>query len=96
MAFQAAAQGALDLESRVRRACRDRFYQDRLLSRIVPDLQRLLNIPPQEEEDARWDVDAALPSGLWSPNEGVVAGGINYGDTEDFEPAEVTTGSDDS
>ncbi len=95
LAFQAAAQDVPDLESYVRRACRDNFYQEHLLSRIVPDLQRLLNIAPQEE-DALWDADAALPCGLWSPGEGVVAGGVNYGDTEDVEPAEVTIGRDDS
>jgi CRISPR-associated protein Cas1 len=81
MAFQAAAAGPQDLERRVRRACRDLFYRERLLARIVPDLQKLLDIAPQEgDEDTSWDIDAALPGGLWSPSEGAVAGGVNYGD----------------
>lgn len=93
LAFQAAAQGDQDLERRVRHACRDLFYSERLLGRIVPDLQQLLGIPIQEEDDTPWDDDEALPGGLWSPGEGLVAGGVNYGD--EAEPREkVTDGGD--
>jgi CRISPR-associated protein Cas1 len=95
VAFQAAAHGAQDLERRVRRTCRDFFYQERLLARIVPDLQQLLKIAPQDYEDTNWDSDAALPGGLWSPAEGVVAGGINYGEEAELQETEVADGRDD-
>jgi CRISPR-associated protein Cas1 len=81
-AFQAAAQGPQDMERRVRHTCRDLFYRERLLARIVPDLQQLLNITAQDEDDTRWNSDAALPGGLWSPAEEVVAGGVNYAEEE--------------
>lgn len=83
------------MERRVRHTCRDIFYQERLLARIVPDLQRLLNIAPQDEEDTNWDIDAALPGGLWSPVEGVVTGGVNYGE-EELQKMESDDGRDDS
>lgn len=95
LAFKAASEGPLDLERRVRHACRDLFYSERLLGRIVPDLQRLLGVPIQEEDDTSWDDDEALPGGLWSPGEGVVAGGVNYGDEADLLE-EATDGGDGS
>lgn len=93
VAFKTAARGIEDLERRVRRACRDLFYQERLLARIVPDLQALFNIPAQAEEEADWDSEAALPGGLWSP-EGIVAGGVNYGDDPGPPKAGEADGSD--
>jgi CRISPR-associated protein Cas1 len=80
VAFQAAADGPQDIEQRVRRACRDVFYSQRLLARIVPDLHRLLEIPMLDQDNISWDEDEALPGGLWGPEEGTVAGGVNYGE----------------
>ncbi len=76
-AFDATAAGTEDLESRVRRACRDAFRRGRLLARIVNDIQRLLDIPPAPDLGA-FDDDASLPGGLWDPVDGVVRGGVNW------------------
>lgn len=77
-AFQEVARGAGKLESRVRHRCRDVFAQQNLLDRLVPGLERLLDIPLPEESDFDWD-DAA-PGALWDP-QGAVAGGRNFGGT---------------
>lgn len=45
IAFAAVAAGTQDVAQRVRRACRDAFYQQRLLERIVPDMYRLFELP---------------------------------------------------
>lgn len=77
IAFEEAARGTEDLESRVRHRCRDVFYEHRLLKRIVEDIAALFGdiIEPGEVPT---DEDMALPSELWDP-EGNVAGGRNFG-----------------
>jgi CRISPR-associated protein Cas1 len=60
-----------ELERLVRLACRDRFRETRLLTRIVPDIQRVLGSHPEEAEAALAgfapDDDPALPTELWTP-----------------------------
>lgn len=53
LAFETVAESPESLESRVRLACRDRFRQTRLLSRILPDIDQLLQVPSEETEDER-------------------------------------------
>lgn len=77
VAFGVVAQGNHDLESRVRRACRDAYKVGRLLQRIVPDIEHALGT---SSADAAWDEDDASPGGLWDPEEGEVAGGVNRAD----------------
>lgn len=83
-AFEAVAEDGPGLEGRVRRKCRDRFHEQRLLARVVADIQRVLDVDGSSEgtaeaaEDAEYDSDEALPSGLWDPEVGVVPGGIDY------------------
>ncbi|NBU65458.1 MAG: type I-E CRISPR-associated endonuclease Cas1, partial [Chloroflexia bacterium] len=45
IAFAAVAQSDANVAQRVRRACRDAFYTQRLLARIVPDLLGLFALP---------------------------------------------------
>jgi CRISPR-associated protein Cas1 len=78
VAFRAVGEGTDDLEGRVRRACRDIFHRERLLQRIVPDMDRALSVEAQGESD--FDADDALPGGLWDPQAGTVAGGVNQAD----------------
>ncbi len=78
-AFQAAKDGDEGLEGRVRRFCRDYFKERRLLTRIVDDLDRVLDIGPLPAESV-FDVDAAAPGDLWDPEVGSVTGGINQAD----------------
>jgi CRISPR-associated protein Cas1 len=81
-AFSAVADGNHNLESRVRRACRDSFHAQRLLQRIVPDIQFALGLRVDrvEEPSHDFDIDQALPGGLWDPELGEVEGGTNQGD----------------
>lgn len=79
MAFQAVAEGEDNLESRVRHACRDEFHQEKLLPRIIPDIQESLNIPI-DESDEIFDFDEAAPGDLWDPETGTTEGGKNWGD----------------
>ena len=78
LAFELVAESEADLEGRVRRACRDVFRSRRLLARIVPDVERVLEIGGEPAEG--FDADEGLPSGLWDPETGSVAGGVNHGE----------------
>ena len=78
LAFQIVAEGETDLEGRVRRACRDMFHARRLLGRIVPDVERALEVGGAP--GGEFDADEALPGGLWDPERVEVEGGVNHGD----------------
>jgi len=85
-AFEAIAADEPGLESRVRRACRDRFHQTRLLARVVDDIDHVLQ-SAQSTKTATEEEDETLPSGLWDPELGVVPGGVDYS-----QPPEGETG----
>ena len=68
VAFWAVSLGTQDLYKRVRRGCREAFKSQRLLKRILPDIDRLLdisNLSPDHAPDP--DVDPAAPSPWWDP-----------------------------
>jgi CRISP-associated protein Cas1 len=77
LAFRLTAESTEKLETRVRHACRDLFYQKRLLARILPDLDTISGFRATDEEEEAADSDPALPGALWSP-EGEDEGGILY------------------
>jgi CRISPR-associated protein Cas1 len=78
LSFEMTAADTANLEARIRRACRDKFYEGRILQRIIPDIGRILAIDPSEQTDEDdYDGDMALPGGLWDPEVGQVCGGIN-------------------
>jgi CRISP-associated protein Cas1 len=80
-AFQAAAEGPYNLETRIRRQCRDYFFRERLLQRILPDIERAMEIGrPMGEPD--FDAADNPPGGLWDGTDGTVAGGVNWSDEE--------------
>lgn len=60
-AFETVAESELKTESRVRALCRARFKEARLLQRILPDIDDLLDIPEDVEESFALDP----PSELW-------------------------------
>lgn len=90
-AFAVAAAGADDVEGRARRLVRDVIVERQLLKRVVPDVQRLFDAPPEDATQApppdagrapdlsAADPDAGdLPPGdLWAPD-GEVRGGTNW------------------
>lgn len=84
VAFKEAAQGANNLESRVPRSCRDQFTSTRLLARIIPDLQKLLDFP-DVPTITDYDSDGAAPGGLWDGEGRTVAGGTNFSSEDDAE-----------
>jgi len=77
-AFKVVAEGTDDVEGRVRRACRDAFRENRLLARVVEDIDRVLSVEAERQDGATspFDADEALPGGLWDPS-GEVEGGVN-------------------
>jgi len=86
LAFKLTAESAEKLETRVRHACRDLFYEQKLLGEIINDIDNLLQLSAEidvEGGDAEdYDGDAAMPSGLWSPDDSYgtqTPGGVNYG-----------------
>lgn len=84
-AFQAARDGSIGLEGRVRRRMRDFFHETQILKRVVDDIERALfgNKLDEVDELVRFDWDMALPGGLWDPDAGTVAGGQNYGNGDE-------------
>lgn len=88
LAFRLVAEGKEKVETRIRQACRDLFYKERLLGQIVTDIDKLLNLtqamsPAAVDLDIDFDGDPALPAALWSPDDATGAhspGGVNYAD----------------
>lgn len=66
IAFEVVGQSTVDVEKRVRQACREKFREVKLLDRILPDIDNLLKVPTQFEGDFPADEDKALPEPLWS------------------------------
>lgn len=81
-AFRCTAGGEQRLESRVRHVCRDIIREQRMLGRIVDDLDALFEADPAalEQEAAEFDRTDAHPGDLWDMDDGHVTGGINYAD----------------
>jgi len=81
VAFGVVAEGIVDLERRVRKRCRDVFKETHLLSRIIPDIERALDVDSIAENDETGDadMDGSLPGFLWDPEVGHVASGVAYG-----------------
>lgn len=78
VAFRESQTGG-NLESRVRKACRDAFKESRLLQRVVPDIERALDVGGVAGAEDDFDADEAAPGGLWEPG-GSVKGGTNWAD----------------
>jgi CRISPR-associated protein Cas1 len=74
LAFATVAESPEKVESRVRAACRQKFKEEKLLQRILPDIDSLLDLPVSEAQpiEAGGDIDndPALPTRLWSQIEG--------------------------
>jgi CRISPR-associated protein Cas1 len=74
VAFATVAKSNDKIESRVRAACRHTFKEAKLLQRILPDIDTLLNIPLTDtmpiESDGDIDEDPALPTRYWEQIEG--------------------------
>jgi CRISPR-associated protein Cas1 len=70
LAFHTVAESSGRLGTRVRAACRQAFKEHRLLKRILPDIESLLDVPDHLlQAGAELDADPALPEPLWSPSD---------------------------
>ena len=67
LAFQVAQDTPVNLERAVRHACRDKFRETKLLARIIPDIQKALDVKEDPAADFAPDSDSALPTDLWTP-----------------------------
>ncbi len=68
-----------NLERMVRQACRDRFNEISLLSRIIPDIEKALDVAvPEEIIFDDYDMDMVVPGKIWDPDKGSLPGGVNY------------------
>jgi len=78
-AFMAVADGPGELDAKVRRYCRNLFHETRLLTRIVRDIDEILETDGLQMELELADGEPPdRPSRLWDP-QGEVDGGTNYG-----------------
>lgn len=82
LAFRVTAELAgSNMESEIRRRCRDSFHENKLLARIIPDIERVLSVfDPATDDVPDFDADDALPGGLWNPEANTVEGGVNWGE----------------
>lgn len=67
-AFLAASQGVDSIERRTREICRELFREEKLLHRILPEIDRLLGVSDRGEYHLL-DEDLSLPVGWWQPGE---------------------------
>ncbi|MAT97778.1 MAG: subtype I-E CRISPR-associated endonuclease Cas1 [Anaerolineaceae bacterium] len=86
IAFAAVAESEEKVESRVRAACREKFKETKLLQRILPDIDDLLDLQetadtPTIEVDGDVDADPALPTEYWHRIEGKKGGQDGHHDT---------------
>jgi CRISPR-associated protein Cas1 len=68
LAFRIAAESKERISPRVREACREAFKERRLLQRILPDIENLLDLSAAVlRAGEEIDDDAACPVPLWAP-----------------------------
>lgn len=70
LAFRTVAESDVHIDSRVRLGCRQRFKETKLLERILPDIDAILEIdstriPPEGDPDS----EPSLPAPLWDLEE---------------------------
>ena len=69
VAFETAALGAEEIESRVRQRMRQKLRETKLLQRILPDLDTLLAVDLGLEQDDLLDEDSAMPTPWWDDDD---------------------------
>lgn len=70
IAFRIAAQSPSNLESVIRQECRIAFKEHRLFERIIPDIDKIMNISEKSPYfSVDIDEDGAFPTSWWSPND---------------------------
>jgi CRISPR-associated protein Cas1 len=89
VAFRTVAESTQKVEARVRQNCRQAFKEARLLERILPDIDQLLDIPAEAAEAREADADDdAKPEDWWGPSD------AETGDDKHIEGAVPAPGTD--
>ena len=65
-AFKTAAEGTDAIERRTREYCRELFREEKLLNKILPDIDRILGVDDRETYNIV-DEDLSLPTEWWQP-----------------------------
>ncbi|NYH79037.1 CRISPR-associated protein Cas1 [Actinopolyspora biskrensis] len=78
VAFDVAAETAVDVGAETRRFLRDSLHGGKLLERCARDIQRLLLNPDENEEPPEGYLDFDVIS-LWDEHGNAVQGGVSYG-----------------
>lgn len=74
VAFRIVGESLQRVEPRVREACRQAFKDEKLLRRILPDIEHLLAIPKEVlDAGGEADSDPARPEPLWTPPDEIPA-----------------------
>jgi len=66
VAFDTTAKYPGKPDGYIRAACREKFYETKLLSRILPDIDEILQVGTEPELALQFDSDPALPADLWN------------------------------
>ena len=84
VAFVGARDGwTAGVETRVRKLCRQRLWEHKLLDRIIPDIQMVLGLKPervQVTDMSKPETSGDSVTGLWNPDGNELPGGQNYAD----------------
>jgi CRISPR-associated protein Cas1 len=84
VAFETARDGwNTGVETRVRKLCRQRLWEEKLLDRMIPDIQTALGLKPervQVTDMSKPEASGDSVTGLWNPDGNVLPGGQNYAD----------------
>ncbi len=67
IAFEIVAENPSMVDSRTRQKCRERFHEQKLLKKILPDIDRLLQTPDYSDSDLAGE-DIPLDNALWQPD----------------------------
>ena len=83
VAFETAREGwNTGVETRVRKLCRQRLWEQKILDRVIPDIQMALGLKPERVQAAdlsRPETSVDAVTGLWNPDGQATPGGQNYG-----------------
>lgn len=97
-AFRVVKENPQQVETRIRKVCRELFYEHGLLERIVPDIQRVVGLAPMKAKlvvhrGAENETEAAAEEGLgeapgqlWNGDGPRLAGGQNFAPAETRGP----------
>jgi CRISPR-associated protein Cas1 len=105
LCFDIVKESNSQIDQRIRYACRDIFKEKKLLKQIAEDLPQVLDIEGYLDQDGKkiyhnsdlteldFVSDGSIPGYLWDPQQGVVAGGVNFNERKTTNSSDP---SDDS